>query len=241
MRFMILLFALFAGLALAALTTSVPPLPTTAKVEEPSSVETPLPLPGFPGCVKNVGELPEDPLRYQTTDARLMEDRVIVVLKRVRRLMLFSAGEIRLDRAGGTKPDCWQVALGYRDDGQDAGVFDKMMEGDRRTPEGWMRVSDRPWSSYYHALMIHYPTERHAKSALTRGSITQTQYLQIARAEKNGTVPPQDTSLGSNVLIHGGGSQEDWTWGCVALNNEDIDELRRALPKGMRTWVLILP
>ncbi len=211
------------------------------KVEAVVEVKEPLPLPGYPGCVASVDQLPPSPSRYDSADPRLMGDRVIVVTKKARRIMLFTGGEIRRDRAGGTAPDCWKVALGYRDDGQDAGVFDKFMEGDRRTPEGWYHTSDKPWSDYYHAIMIHYPDERHAKAALTRGSISTSQYDAIARAEKNGTVPPQNTSLGSHVLLHGGGSSEDWTWGCVALNDTDIDELRGALPEGMRTWILILP
>lgn len=199
-----------------------------------------LDLPGYPGCVASVDQLPSSRARLDPTDPRLKEDRLIVVLKSARRLMLFSDGKIRSDREGG-KPSCWKVGLGVRDDGQDAGVFDKMIEGDRRTPEGWFHTSDRPWSSFYHAIMIHYPDELHAKAALARGSITKGQVDQIARAQKSGSVPPQDTPLGGNILIHGGTSEYDWTWGCVALNNPDIDELRSALPKGMRTWILILP
>ncbi|MBI5794389.1 L,D-transpeptidase family protein [Candidatus Uhrbacteria bacterium] len=205
-------------------------------------IEKPLPLPGYPGCVARVDQLAPDPLHFDEGDTRLRDDRVIVVSKDERRIMLFSQGTIRRDRHNGA-PDCWKVALGYRDDGQDAGVFDKVMQGDRRTPEGWFQTSDKPWSSYHGAIQVHYPGERHAKTALARGSITRLQYDAIALAEKRGTVPPQDTSLGGDILLHadGPGSSYDWTFGCIALNNADIDELRSALPDGMRTWILILP
>lgn len=213
-------------------------LEPVAMVDEPWPVA--IPLPGYPGCVASVDQLPSSRARLDPADPRLKEDRIIVVLKSARRLMLFSDGKIRSDRAG-DKPDCWKAGLGVRDDGQDAGVFDKMIEGDRRTPEGWFATSDRPWSSFYHAIMIHYPDEQHAKAGLARGSITKVQMDQIARAQKSGSVPPQGTPLGGNILIHGGTSEYDWTWGCVALNDADIDELRSALPEGMRTWILILP
>ncbi len=205
--------------------------------------EAPLPLPGFPGCVASVDQLPPASmyLQYDPADPRLLEDRVIVLAKTARRIMLFTGGEIRRDRADGTEPDCWNVGLGWREDSQDVGVFDKTMEGDRRTPEGWFATSDRPTSSYKHAILIHYPSERHAKTALKRGSITRSQYDQIALAEKRGTIPSQNTSLGGNILIHGGGSSSDWTLGCVALDDAARDELRDLLPKGMRTWILILP
>lgn len=231
-------FVLFLLAPFAVMRVPEVELPTVETIVE---AEAPLPLPGYPGCVARVDQLPPSPSRYDPEDSRLLADRVIVVAKKARRIMLFTDGEIRRDRAGGTAPDCWKVALGWREDGQDAGVFDKMMEGDRRTPEGWFRTSDRPTSSYENAILIHYPGERHAKTALKRGSITKSQYDQIAIADKRGTIPPQNTNLGGNILIHGGGTSSDWTWGCIALADKERDELRSLLPKDMSTWILILP
>jgi lipoprotein-anchoring transpeptidase ErfK/SrfK len=34
------------------------------------------------------------------------------------------------------------------------------------------------------------------------------------------------------LFIHGNGSQSDWTWGCVALDDKDIRELFDAVPIG---------
>jgi len=173
-------------------------------------------------------------------DPRLQSDRLIVVNKQDRRVMLFSDGKLRHDRPG-ESPDCWRTALGVDRYGNSSGTFDKSAEGDRRPPEGWFHTSDKPSSQYYGAIRVHYPGERHAKQALNKGRITETTYNKIARAEQHGTIPPQNTVLGGEILVHGGGSSADWTWGCIALNNHDLDELRGLLPMGMKTWILILP
>lgn len=193
------------------------------------------------GCVGSVGELPSHPHLYRQDNPILQSDALIVVLKEARRLMVFRDGAIRYDRLDGTAPSCWRVGLGVDKQGKPSAVFDKRMEGDRRTPEGLFRVSDRPWSSYYGAMLIHYPSSRHARQAHSSGSIDKKTLDSIARAELSGSAPPQKTNMGGDILIHGGGSAADWTWGCIALTNSDVDELRALLPKGMKTWVLILP
>ena len=45
-------------------------------------------------------------------------------------------------------------------------------------------------------------------------------------------IPPWDTPLGGEIFIHGGGSGSDWTWGCVALDDDDVRELYRAVRVG---------
>jgi lipoprotein-anchoring transpeptidase ErfK/SrfK len=45
-------------------------------------------------------------------------------------------------------------------------------------------------------------------------------------------VPLQNTRLGGELFIHGNGSQSDWTWGCVALDDKDIRELFDSVPVG---------
>jgi hypothetical protein len=51
-----------------------------------------------------------------------------------------------------------------------------------------------------------------------------------ALREKKG--PPQSTLLGGDIYIHGNGAGSDWTWGCVALENEDVRELFNAVTVG---------
>lgn len=180
-------------------------------------------------CPDTIEALPTD-----VSDARLKGPAVIVVDKTARRLMLFSNG-VRKETLSG-RDACFRVAL--------ASTYvpgTKLKQGDMRTPEGWYRTSDRPWSRFYAALTIDYPDVRDAKRGLTAGRITQTQHDSIVTAQRESRLPPMNTPLGGQILIHGGGSSGDWTLGCIALDDADIDALREALPKSLRTDVLVLP
>ena len=50
-------------------------------------------------------------------------------------------------------------------------------------------------------------------------------------------MPPQKTALGGEVYIHGNGSQSDWTWGCVALDDKDIRELFDAVTVNTKVMI----
>ena len=130
---------------------------------------------------------------------------------------------------------CYSVALAA---GYVAGH--KQRGGDLRTPEGWQRISDRPWSSYYGALSVHYPDAEDARRGLEAGLIDAEEYARIVAADKKGSLPPRDTRLGGDIVIHGGGGTQDWTLGCVGMENDDIDALRALLPADKHAWVLIL-
>ncbi len=168
------------------------------------------------------------------TDAQWATGTVMVVRKSARRIQLFDRGEpLKLDDGGAA---CWQVALGY-----DYPPGDKQVMGDRKTPEGWFRTSDRPWSMYYGAITVHYPEVRDAARGLRDGLITQAEHDSIVRAHQRDVLPPMETRLGGQILVHGQGSGSDWTLGCVALESDQLDVLRARLPKDMRTHILILP
>lgn len=152
---------------------------------------------------------------------------VVVVWKGARRSGLYHDGAL---------VGCWPIALGAAGD---AGP--KRQEGDLRTPEGWYRLSDRPWSAYYGAVSLHYPSAKDAASALSDGRIDAPTHARIVAAEASGAMPPQDTALGSHLLLHGGGVGVDWTLGCVAYDNADIDALRAGLEPGARGWAWIQP
>jgi len=191
------------------------------------------------GCVDRVEDLPSSSL-YQADDPRLRAPALIVVLKERRRLLRFENGVVRTgDRSDG-QPDCWPVALGVLDD-RTHPVGPKRQRGDRKTPEGWYRTSDKPASSFYHAMWISYPNAQDADIGLGNRKITQAQHDAITSADKAGRLPPQDTGLGGDLLIHGGSGEYDWTWGCVGMNDADIDTLRATLPRGMKAEMLILP
>lgn len=190
-------------------------------------------------CVQSVEDIPEVPELFDRTDQRLHHGLVIVVLKSARALMLVRNGQLE-NNQDGTKM-CYRVALGIDSYGRSTGAFDKNAQGDRRTPEGWFRTSDKPGSSYKNAIRIHYPSDRHAARGLAQGRIARDAYDAIVNANARYTVPPQNTALGGEILIHGLGSSSDWTWGCVALDDSNLRKLRSALPEGMRAWILILP
>jgi lipoprotein-anchoring transpeptidase ErfK/SrfK len=62
--------------------------------------------------------------------------------------------------------------------------------------------------------------------------ITRTDYDNIVKALETQSCPDWNTPLGGEVFIHGNGSSRDWTWGCIALADADIDELFAAVTEG---------
>jgi len=98
-----------------------------------------------------------------------------------------------------------------------APVGAKRFEGDRRTPEGRYAIDYRnPESAYHLSLHISYPNAD-----------------QIADARSQGRSP------GGEIFIHGqpnwmtsGRAPGDWTDGCIALSDAEIEELWSAIPDG---------
>jgi len=142
----------------------------------------------------------------------------IVITKSKRMLRLYSDGKVvKTCRIGlGSSP-----------------IEDKIKAGDRRTPEGEFYICLKNLhSQFYLSLLLSYPNRKHADRGLRDGLITRAQYNQTINAIDKKLVPPQNTHLGGELFIHGNGSQSDWTWGCVALDDKDIRELFDAVPLG---------
>ena len=94
------------------------------------------------------------------------------------------------------------------------GTLDKLIAGDRATPEGRYKVTEKRGNRqtrWYKALLLNYPNEddlARFEQMRRRGQISR-------RARPGGLIE-----------IHGeGGRGEDWTDGCVALVNSDMDDL----------------
>lgn len=115
------------------------------------------------------------------------------------------------------------------------------MTKDDKTPLGKFRVG---WinekSRYYRFFGLNYPNLDTAKRALDENRITEETWLSILKAKIMGKTPPQDTSLGGHIGIHGIGRGDqdihhsyNWTNGCVALTNEQIDQLGRWIKPGV--------
>ena len=109
--------------------------------------------------------------------------------------------------------------------GSDAGP--KRREGDGRTPEGCYHISSRnPQSKFHLALGISYPNAADALYGHTVGLIDD---LCLERILASPERPPWDTPLGGFIMIHGqpneGACSGDWTAGCIALQDADMDRL----------------
>jgi len=121
-----------------------------------------------------------------------------------------------------SKRKMWLIAEGKRYREYDISLGDspsghKEQEGDERTPEGKYSIDYRnPESSYHLSLHISYPRKQDEENA-----------------RKNGVSP------GGNIFVHGlpNGVEltkanylgRDWTDGCIAVQNRDIEEI----------WVLV--
>jgi murein L,D-transpeptidase YafK len=127
---------------------------------------------------------------------------------------------------------------------------DKVGLGDQRTPEGDFYICTmHPSKRFYKFLGLSYPGLKHAEDGLRYGMISEAEYRTIKKALDEGQQPPWDTRLGGAVGIHGrmaapaDGTRtpgdENWTDGCIALGNADMDELFGVVSLG--TPVTILP
>jgi murein L,D-transpeptidase YafK len=108
---------------------------------------------------------------------------------------------------------------------------DKMMEGDRKTPEGVYHIaSKRPHEKWDKMMLIDFPT--------------QTDLEKFKERKDKGLIP-RNAKIGGGIAIHGTWPHDDmavdlyqnWTNGCIALKNEDIDELYDLLPIGAQVVI----
>lgn len=117
------------------------------------------------------------------------------------------------------------VALGRAPEGP------KLASGDQRTPEGEYRVAGPARASRFHRFLpIDYPSTADAQRALAEGRITRGEHERIVAAHRSGLPPPANTALGGMVGFHGEGVRWrgesaglDWTDGCIALSDRDLD------------------
>ena len=129
----------------------------------------------------------------------------VVVVKELRELRLLADGEVFRT---------YQVSLGREPEG------DKLWEGDGRTPEGRYVLDFKNENSAFHrSIRVSYPNAQDWREARALG------------------VHP-----GSDIMIHGlkpefadvgkGHLREDWTEGCIAVTNREMDEIWSLVPVG---------
>jgi murein L,D-transpeptidase YafK len=147
-----------------------------------------------------------------TTKAGVLRADLVIVVKSQHCLTLLSHGNVLRT---------YKVALGG------APLGGKEQEGDHKTPEGHYVLDRRNAKSrFYKSIHISYPNERDKQRAAQRG-----------------------VSAGGDVMIHGlpngfgwlGATHraQDWTDGCVAVTNAEMDEIWELVPDG--TFIEIRP
>src|SRR5579872_2276647 len=136
----------------------------------------------------------------------------IVVIKNLRQMQVFHHQKLL---------KTYHVCLGQEPTGP------KHFRNDGKTPEGMYYINGKnPNSNYHKALGVSYPSAEDVSYASHFGKPT-----------------------GGDIKIHGLPNiykgapdaiiKDDWTMGCIALNNEEIDELYAHVAVGI--WVNILP
>lgn len=109
---------------------------------------------------------------------------------------------------------------------------DKMMEGDRKTPEGVYHIaSKRPHEKWDKMMVIDFPTKPDLEK--------------FSERKAKGLIP-RNAKIGGGIAIHGTWPHDDmavdlyqnWTNGCIALKNEDIEELYDILPIGTQVTIV---
>lgn len=140
----------------------------------------------------------------------VLADRIVVRKSRRRMTLLFRGEPLR----------SYDIAIGS------GGPGPKLRRGDGRTPEGSYRISGRnPASAFHLSLRISYPGPD-----------------DIAAARAAGFSP------GGDIMIHGLRTDAewigrfhsglDWTDGCIAVTNAEIEEIWRAVPDGIPIEIL---
>lgn len=132
-------------------------------------------------------------------DSKKNRDYSIIIDKFSRKFIVYQNGTIKWE---------FNVELGKN------WVGDKRVRGDNATPEGMYKITrknDSNKTKYYKALLLDYPNDEdiaHFNSEIAHGSL------------------PSSAKIGGLIEIHGnGGKGVDWTEGCIALTDGEMDKV----------------
>jgi tetratricopeptide (TPR) repeat protein len=165
--------------------------------------------------LQNKIEILEHEIKNKDREITSLNKVVIVVPKGPADKVLIEKSERRLTlMSKSTVLKSYQIALGGNPNGP------KERQGDNKTPEGIYTIDSRNKGSQYHlSLHISYPNEKDKKRAKQRG-----------------------VSPGGDIMIHGikNGlswvgelhTEVDWTKGCIAVTDEEIEEIEKLVPNG---------
>ena len=124
----------------------------------------------------------------------------------------------------------------------------KIRLGDNKTPTGTYRAIDFKTNSKFHFfIQLNYPNPLDAWRGYRNEVISAAEFKQIIQAYKRKTLPPQSTGLGGYIGIHGIGlmtaeksrihEAHNWTEGCIALRNEEVNELKKYIALGTKVVI----
>ncbi|MCU0472566.1 MAG: L,D-transpeptidase family protein [Bacteroidales bacterium] len=138
--------------------------------------------------------------------SKTTRDYTILIDKFSRKVFVYLEGEIKFE---------YSAELGKNWAG------DKQVRGDKATPEGMYRIAKKFKSDstkYYKALLLDYPNDE--DTALFEAAIAK------------GTLP-RSAKIGGLIEIHGnGGKGTDWTNGCIALTDREMDSIFKIVKVG---------
>jgi murein L,D-transpeptidase YafK len=149
------------------------------------------------------------PLPLAPEAARIVPERRFVTLDY---LLVDKSERLMIGYAGGQPVKAWRgLQFGDAPEGH------KQFEGDERTPEGSYVIEGRnPGSAFHLSLKVSYPAPEDRAFAAQYGR-----------------------SPGGDIFLHGqpnglpfGRMPGDWTDGCIAFSNAEIEELWRIVPDG---------
>ena len=135
------------------------------------------------------------------------------VLQKATEIQVYKSERRMLLLNGNTIIKEYKFKLGF------APIGHKQVEGDGKTPEGKYYIDRKnPKSRYHLSVGISYPNAADRKAA-------------------NGKDP------GGDIFIHGTPrsyrfTAEDWTWGCIAVSNREIEQIYQMVDVGTTIWIL---
>jgi len=137
-------------------------------------------------------------------DSKANGSYAIIVDKAAHKTYLIRAGEL---------VHTYKSELGYNS------LHQKLFSGDGATPEGKYKISKvKRTSKFYRALLIDYPN--------------QTDRNRFSENKRKGIISPY-AHIGGLIEIHGnGGQNRDWTDGCVALTDKEMDHIMQYVTVG---------
>lgn len=193
------------------------------------------------GCTskKRTKKLVVKPLITETADINYQSSKKWVKNRSIWLLIDTKRKQIDVKRGERTLITFDKIAIGRK------GAGFKHKRGDKITPLGTYKIGwinhKSPFRTFYG---FTYPSAENAQKALAKGLISTSIYNSIIKAHKHNKIPPQNTPLGGRIGLHGLGSNDmsihrmwDWTKGCVAVTNQQIDELSEWIVKGMTVKV----